>query len=123
MELSPAQIMMEHEVADLRKELTSTLGYIRETMENGFRTMTTKQDYTNGKVAEIMAWKYRVEGGATVVKGIWGAVGAYVIAATIGLFYMWIAFQQMEAKFNTLDVTIKNTVRTELGSVVLQETK
>lgn len=122
-DLSPTQLIMKHEVDDLRKELTTALDYIKIAVESGFKSTNTKLEYTNGKVAELMAYKLRMEGGAAVIKGIWGAVGMYVISATIGLFYMWVSFQQMAAKFDSIDFTIRNTVHAEVQGLTLEEIK
>lgn len=115
--------LMKHEVADLRKELTTSLKYIKVAVEDGFKLTNTKLEYTNGKVAELMSYKLRMEGGAAVIKGIWGAIGMYIISATIGLFYMWVSFQQMSAKLDNIDVIIRETVRSEVHGLVLQEVK
>ena len=117
MELTPAQMLMEHEVADLRKELRSNFEYLKESINSVLdvvKDVRTEAKNTNGKVAALIEWRLRLEGGATVVKGIWGAIGVYVIAATIGLFYMWVSFQQMAVKLDNIDVTIRNTVRAEM---------
>lgn len=115
--------LMKHEVADLRKELTTSLNYIKVAVEDGFKATNTKLEYTNGKVAELMSYKLRMEGGAAVIKGIWGAIGMYIISATIGLFYMWVSFQQMSAKLDNIDVVIRETVRSEVYGLVLEEVK
>lgn len=126
LDLTPAQMLMEHEVADLRKEMKSNFEYLKDSINSVLdvvRDVRTEAKNTNGKVAALIEWRLRLEGGAIVVKGIWGAIGVYVIAATIGLFYMWVSFQQMAAKLDNIDITIRNTVRAEMQGLTLEEVK
>lgn len=69
-----------------------------------------KQDYTNGKVANLMADKLRREGKMQLIKGAWTVGGVFVIAATYALFNMWVEFQ-------TLEQRIADAVQDQLTSI------
>lgn len=64
---------------------------------------------TNGKVAELSAWKLRYEGGAAVLKGIWGFVAVYVVSASGALLMMW-------ADFRSIPVTIRQIAQEEIAA-------
>jgi len=85
---------MRHEVEDLRREVTDGFTYLKEQAQL-IVAQTTK---TNGRVTALETIQSRAEGGATVLKGIWGLTGIYVIAASFGLFQMYVQFQTIDSR-------------------------
>lgn len=88
---------MRHEVVDLRKEITSNFGYLKEKLD----FILTQTTATNGKVANLQEWRLRTEGAGGAIKAVWTFVAVYVVAATFGLFTMYIQFQSIDYKITT----------------------
>lgn len=109
-ELDTNQILMKHEVEDLRSEITRSFTELKKDIQQ----VLVQATLTNGKVAELQAWKLRYEGGAIVLKGIWGFIGVYILAATGALLMMWSDYRNLEA-------TIRRVVQQEVRGVVLEE--
>lgn len=92
--------------ADFRELVSETLTIAKEARDEAKKT--------NGKVAELDKWKLRTEGGAAVLKGIWGLAAVYVVGSSIVLLNMW-------ADWRNQDTRIRQIVSEELRSVVLEE--
>lgn len=122
METSPTErmLVMEHEVGDLRKEISSNFNYMKEKLDL-ILEQTTK---TNGRVTKIEqerlpkleTWQAEIRGGTKVAYFVWSVIGTYIIGSSIVLLNMW-------ADWRNQKLTIQEVVRQELQGFALEEVK
>lgn len=86
--IEPLPAWMQH-INDALMSIKEELGSIKKD--------TT---YTNGKVAELVAWRERLVGAKDAVKVMWVVFGALLLAGVFALFNMWAQMQQLDAKIN-----------------------
>lgn len=55
---------------------------------------TTKH---NGRMTKIELWKAGLDGGAKATMGIWAFMSVFIIAATFGIFQMYITVQELSS--------------------------
>ena len=105
-------LVMEHEVADLRKELTSNFNYMKEKL-NAILVQTTS---TNGRVTKLENWQSEIIGGSKVAYFVWAVAGTYVVGSSVVLLNMWSDWRNQK-------LTIQEPVRRELQAAVLEEVR
>lgn len=65
-------------------------------MQKDIKQILKHAEYTNGKVAELVEWRLKMEGAKSTLKGLWGVMGVFAIAISFGLFGMYVEFQGLE---------------------------
>jgi len=131
MDLTPAQIMMEHEVADLRKEITNNFNYMKEKLELILQQSEDKLDLIleqttkhNGRMTKIETerlpkletWQTEMNTISRITKYAFTFLAAYIFVATGILFNMW-------ADWRDMDRSIREAVRAEVIGLTLEESK
>ena len=100
---------------------------LTDAVENGF--MQTQEsmhrlDETisrhNGRLTTVEKWKQRIEGGRTILKGLWTVFGIFFIAGIFGLFRMYSELNRVIVNINTIEErnqqTIENKINERLSS-------
>lgn len=89
---------MKHEIEDFRREITTAFDGVGERLDE----ILEQTKKTNGRVNNLEAWKLKAEGGATVLKGVWGFMAVYLVGASWGLFNMYNQFQVLSYQVDQL---------------------
>ena len=99
------------------KETAITLQRLTDTLKNGLDNVANrinKLDKTisnhKGRLKKMEEWKLKIEGGKSVLKGIWGAVGGLVISAVVGIFFMYIQIRELSQTIQMLEKQERNYV-------------
>ena len=117
-DLSPARLIMRHEVEDLRKEISNTFGYMKEKLDL-ILEQTTKHNgrmtkMENERLPKLETWQAEVNTVSKVIKYIFGFFAVYIFAATGVLFNMWADWRHMKE-------TIREAVHAEVVGLTLEE--
>lgn len=99
---------IEHEIKDLKENISALAETGKQILE--------QVKLTNGRVNNHDILLAKVRGGVVVIKGIYGFIAVFLIAATYALFNMYVAFQN-------IDNTIRGIVQEEIQGAVLEEIK
>lgn len=67
----------------------------------------------NSRMTKIELWKATLDGGKLALKGVWGVIGAFVIAGVIAIFA---AMFQMYVMYQNLPNIISAEVTSQLGN-------
>lgn len=59
--------------------------------------LNVKADYTNGKVAGLVAWREQMKGAKDALGYVWAFLGVFFIAIIFGMFQMWVQFQGLDS--------------------------
>ena len=92
-------------LVDVSKKLSDLVKY-NETQDQKTTLILNQVQKTNGRVTKIELWKAKLKGASSVLKGVWGILGVFVVASIFGIFQMYLAI-------NRIETTIHNEVQKE----------
>jgi len=109
--------LVELEIKGLGEKLMEKLNTLNDKTDRNFETGKATHEQakiTNGRVDELEKLRDQAQGGAAVLKGIWGVIAVSVLGATYALFNMYV-------EFHNLDHKIRVIVQEELQQFTLEE--